>query len=193
MSVAKCFAAFGKGLKMSRIGKRIIEIPSSVQASVEGSKLLFKNSKEKHELETHNRVKITLENNQLSFQPMGEDAQSRAYWGTYGALANNIVIGLSTGFTKTLEVNGVGYKVALGNKTLDLSLGFSHPVKYPIPAGIEMVVEKNTITIKGSDKQKVGQVAAEIRSFRPPEPYKGKGVKYSNEVIIRKAGKTAKK
>ncbi|AFI03427.1 50S ribosomal protein L6 [Helicobacter cetorum] len=178
---------------MSRIGKRIIEIPSSVQVNVEGSKLLFKNSKEKQELETHARVKIVLENNQLSFQPVGEDAQSRAYWGTYGALANNIVIGLSTGFSKSLEVNGVGYKVALSGKVLDLSLGFSHPVKYPIPEGIEIAVEKNVITIKGSDKQKVGQVAAEIRSFRPPEPYKGKGVKYSDEVIIRKAGKTAKK
>lgn len=98
MSVAKCFAAFGKGLKMSRIGKRIIEIPSSVQASVEGSKLLFKNSKEKHELETHNRVKITLENNQLSFQPVGEDAQSRAYWGTYGGVSQQHCNRLKHGF-----------------------------------------------------------------------------------------------
>ncbi|MBR2112105.1 MAG: 50S ribosomal protein L6, partial [Helicobacter sp.] len=106
---------------------------------------------------------------------------------------NNIVIGLSSGFTKVLEINGVGYKANVNGKNLELALGFSHPVVYPIPQGVEMSVEKNTITIKGSDKQQIGQIAAEIRKFRPPEPYKGKGIKYSDEVIIRKAGKTSKK
>ena len=108
-------------------------------------------------------------------------------------MANNIVVGLSQGFSKTLEINGVGYKAGVSGKVLELALGFSHPVKYDIPEGVEITVDKNTITIKGSDKQQIGQIAAEIREFRPPEPYKGKGIKYSDEVIIRKAGKTAKK
>lgn len=178
---------------MSRVGKRPISIPSTVEVSVQGSKIVFKSSKMQKELETYGRVQIDYSNNELSFKSIDQEPQSRAYWGTYRALANNIVIGITTGFTKVLEVNGVGYKVAVSGKTLELALGFSHPVKYPIPDGIEMSVEKNLITIKGSDKQQVGQIAAEIREFRPPEPYKGKGIKYSDEVIIRKAGKTAKK
>ncbi|CRF49808.1 LSU ribosomal protein L6p (L9e) [Helicobacter heilmannii] len=178
---------------MSRIGKKIINIPSGVQVSVEHTRLVFKNQKTSQELETHGRVKIILEGNTLRFEPVGEGAQDKAFWGTYGALASNIVTGLDKGFSKVLEVNGVGYKVALGHKVLELSLGFSHPVKYPIPDGVDMVVDKNTITIKGSNKQQIGQIAADIRAFRPPEPYKGKGIKYKDEVIIRKAGKTAKK
>ena len=178
---------------MSRVGKKPISIPSTIEVSVQGSKIVFKSSKMQKELETYGRVQIDYSNNELSFKSIDQEPQSRAYWGTYRALANNIVEGMTTGFTKVLEVNGVGYKVAVSGKTLDLALGFSHPVKYPIPDGIEMSVDKNTITIKGSDKQQVGQIAAEIREFRPPEPYKGKGIKYSDEVIIRKAGKTAKK
>ncbi|WP_163499925.1 50S ribosomal protein L6 [Helicobacter suis] len=178
---------------MSRIGKKVIAIPSGVQVSLAGSCLHFKNQKSSQELETHGRVKILLEENTLRFEPVGESAQDRAFWGTYGALANNIVMGLDKGFSKVLEVNGVGYKVALGHKVLELNLGFSHPIKYPIPEGVEIVVDKNTITIKGSNKQQIGQIAANIRALRPPEPYKGKGIKYKNEVIIRKAGKTAKK
>lgn len=178
---------------MSRVGKKPISIPSTIEVSVQGSKIVFKSSKMQKELETYGRVQIDYSNNELSFKSIDQEPQSRAYWGTYRALANNIVEGMTTGFTKVLEVNGVGYKVAVSGKTLDLALGFSHPVKYPIPEGIEMSVDKNTITIKGSDKQQIGQIAAEIREFRPPEPYKGKGIKYSDEVIIRKAGKTAKK
>lgn len=178
---------------MSRVGKRPISIPSTIEVSVQGSKIVFKNSKLQKELETYGRVQIDYSNNELSFKSIDDQPQSRAYWGTYRALANNIVVGMTTGFTKVLEVNGVGYKVAVSGKTLDLALGFSHPVKYAIPDGIEMTVDKNLITIKGSDKQQVGQIAAEIREFRPPEPYKGKGIKYSDETIIRKAGKTAKK
>ena len=108
-------------------------------------------------------------------------------------MANNIVIGLTAGFTRQLEINGVGYKAAAKGKVLELALGFSHPINYELPEGVEVSVEKNIITIKGSDKQVVGQVAAEVRGFRPPEPYKGKGVKYVEERIIRKAGKTSKK
>lgn len=178
---------------MSRVGKRPISIPSGLSVSVEGSKIVFKNSKLVKELETHNRVLIECSEQELSFKPINNEAQSRAFWGTYRALANNIVVGLSQGFSKTLEINGVGYKAGVSGKVLELALGFSHPVKYDIPEGVEITVDKNTVTIKGSDKQQIGQIAAEIREFRPPEPYKGKGIKYSDEVIIRKAGKTAKK
>ncbi|WP_394955105.1 50S ribosomal protein L6 [uncultured Helicobacter sp.] len=178
---------------MSRVGKRPISIPKGVEVALEGSKLLFKNAKSQQELETFGRVKIEIKDGSICFAKSDDTPQSRAYWGTYRALANNIVIGLSSGFSKVLEINGVGYKASVSGKNLELALGFSHPVIYPIPQGIEMSVEKNTITIKGSDKQQVGQIAAEIRKFRPPEPYKGKGIKYSDEVIIRKAGKTSKK
>ncbi|RDU60494.1 50S ribosomal protein L6 [Helicobacter marmotae] len=178
---------------MSRVGKKPISVPKGVEVSVQGSKILFKGAKEQKELETHGRVQIELKDSVLSFACIDSQAQSRAYWGTYRALANNIVIGLSQGFSKTLEINGVGYKASISGKNLEMALGFSHPVIYPIPAGIEMSVDKNTITIKGTDKQQVGQIAAEIREFRPPEPYKGKGIKYADEVIVRKAGKTSKK
>ena len=178
---------------MSRIGKKPITIPNDIEVSVNNGAITFKGKKETKILETHNRVGIKLEGKELSFSLLNEEAQSRAFWGTYRALANNIVVGLSSGFSKSLEINGVGYKAAVNGKTLELALGFSHPIKYPVPQGVEIAVEKNVITIKGSDKQQIGQIAAEIREFRPPEPYKGKGIKYSDEVILRKAGKTSKK
>lgn len=178
---------------MSRVGKKPISIPNGVEVSVQGSKILFKVAKGQKELETHGRVGIECKDGCLHFACIDSQAQSRAYWGTYRALAYNIVTGLSQGFSKVLEINGVGYRASISGKNLEMALGFSHPVIYPIPDGIEMTVDKNTITIKGADKQQVGQVAAEIREFRPPEPYKGKGIKYSDEVIIRKAGKTSKK
>ena len=159
----------------------------------ENGKLLFKKGNVTKELDTKNNVNIVIEDNQIKFSPKGDDRQSRAFWGTYRSLANNIVIGLTQGFEKKLEINGVGYRAAVKGNTLELQLGFSHPINYEFPKGIEIKVEKNLITIKGDDKQLVGQIAAEIRSFRPPEPYKGKGGKYVDEVIIRKAGKTAKK
>jgi large subunit ribosomal protein L6 len=124
---------------------------------------------------------------------VGEDKQSKAFWGTYRALASNMISGLAKPFEKKLEINGVGYRAAVNGKNLEMQLGYSHPIIYAIPEGVEIVVDKNTISIKGSDKQQVGQVAAEIREFRAPEPYKGKGVKYADEVIRRKAGKTSKK
>jgi len=178
---------------MSRVGKKPINIPKGVEVSVQGSKILVKGAKEQKELETYGRVQIHLQDGTLSFACVDSQAQSRAYWGTYRALANNIIVGLSQGFTKVLEINGVGYKANISGKNLEMALGFSHPVIYPIPAGVEMSVDKNTITIKGADKQQIGQIAAEIRKFRPPEPYKGKGIKYSDEMIVRKAGKTSKK
>jgi len=178
---------------MSRIGKQPVVIPSGVDVKVEDGKIIAKKGNAVNEVEFGDRVKVRIEENKIIFEPVGTDKQSRAYWGTYRALTQNAVIGVAQGFEKKLEINGVGYRAALKGKELELQLGFSHPILYPIPDGIQISVEKNIITVKGHDKQKVGQVAAEIRSFRPPEPYKGKGVKYVDEVIIRKAGKTAKK
>lgn len=178
---------------MSRIGKQPIAIPDGVEVKLEGNILKFKKGNMSKELDTKANVNVAIENNSITFSPKGEDRQSRAYWGTYRALAYNVVIGLTQGFTKTLEINGVGYKAAVKGNVLELALGFSHPINYEIPNGIEISVDKNNVIIKGSDKQVVGQVAAQIREFRPPEPYKGKGVKYSDERIIRKAGKTSKK
>ncbi|QKF65456.1 50S ribosomal protein L6 [Campylobacter corcagiensis] len=178
---------------MSRIGKQPISIPNGVEVKVDGSLLNFKKGKIEEILDTKNHVNVEVKDGNIVFSPKGEDRQSRAYWGTYRSLAHNIVVGLTDGFEKKLEVNGVGYKAAVKGKTLELNLGFSHPINYDLPDGVEATVEKNLITIKGHNKQVVGQVASEVREFRPPEPYKGKGVKYLEERIIRKAGKTSKK
>lgn len=178
---------------MSRIGKQPISIPNGMDVKLDGFVLKFKKGNSTKELDTKGHVDVKIEDGHIVFTPKGEDRQSRAYWGTYRALANNAVIGLTDGFTKQLEINGVGYKAAMKGKVLELSLGFSHPVNFELPENIDITVEKNIITIKGIDKQQVGQVAAEVRGFRPPEPYKGKGVKYVQERIIRKAGKTSKK
>lgn len=178
---------------MSRIGKQPITIPSGLDVSLDGAVLKFKKGNNSKELDTKNFVNIKIEDGKIMFSPKGEDRQSRAFWGTYRALANNIVIGLTDGFSRQLEINGVGYRAAMKGKSLELLLGFSHPINYEVPAGVEISVDKNVITIKGSDKQQIGQIAAEIRGFRPPEPYKGKGVKYMEERIVRKAGKTSKK
>lgn len=178
---------------MSRIGKKPISIPSGVEVKIDGSSLKFKKSNNEKELDLKGHVDVKIEDGKIEFSPKGEDRQSRAYWGTYRALANNIVLGLTEGFSKQLEINGVGYRAAMKGKVLELNLGFSHPINFESPKEIEISVDKNVVTIKGDDKQQVGQVAAEIRGFRPPEPYKGKGIKYLEEHIIRKAGKTAKK
>ena len=178
---------------MSRIGKKPISIPNGLEVKIDGSSLKFKKSNNEKELDLKGHVDGKIEDGKIEFSPKGEDRQSRAYWGTYRALANNIVLGLTEGFSKQLEINGVGYRAAMKGKVLELNLGFSHPINFESPKGIEISVDKNVVTIKGDDKQQVGQVAAEIRGFRPPEPYKGKGIKYLEEHIIRKAGKTAKK
>ncbi|NPA73649.1 MAG: 50S ribosomal protein L6 [Epsilonproteobacteria bacterium] len=177
---------------MSRIGKLPVDIPSGVDVKVEGSKIVFKKDKIQKELDFKDNVVVKVENNQIVFSPKGDDRQSRAFWGTYRSISHNIIIGITEGFEKKLEINGVGYRASVKGNVLELSLGFSHPVNYEIPKDINITVEKNIITVKGDDKQVVGQVAADIRSFRPPEPYKGKGVKYVDETIIRKAGKTGK-
>jgi large subunit ribosomal protein L6 len=178
---------------MSRIGKKPVTLPKGIEASTTDTVLTIKNSKKSRDLETHGRVGITIEDGKIVFTRKDDSKESSAFWGTYRSLAENIVVGLEKGYTKVLEVNGVGYRSAVKGKVLELQLGFSHPVAHPIPEDIEITVEKNgNIIIKGIDKQVVGQCAAEIRAYRPPEPYKGKGVKYADEHIVRKAGKTAK-
>ncbi len=178
---------------MSRIGKNPVVIPADIQVSVDGNVLTFKKGNKSMSLDTKGNVKFNLENNVLTFSPLSNERQHRAFWGTYRALSANIVEGLTKGFEKKLEINGVGYRAQLKGKVLNMQLGFSHDVNYELPEGIEASIEKNVITLKSYDKQLLGQVAAEIRSFRPPEPYKGKGIKYADEHIVRKAGKTAKK
>jgi large subunit ribosomal protein L6 len=178
---------------MSRIGKRPVTVASGIEVSLDGTTLIAKKGKLEKRLETYGRVGIDINGSEVTFSRVGEDKASSAFWGTYRALFNNIIIGLDKGFQKSLEINGVGYRASLQGKTLNLQLGFSHDINFPIPDGVDVKVERNIITIKGTDKQVVGQVAAKIRSFRPPEPYKGKGIKYSDEVIIRKAGKAAGK
>ncbi len=177
---------------MSRVGKQPVTVANGIDVSIDGTAIVAKKGNLEKRLETHGRVEISIDGNEVKFSRVGEDRESSAFWGTYRSLFANIIEGLDKGFKKSLEINGVGYRAAVQGKTLNLQLGFSHPIDFAIPDGVEITVEKNLIHIKGTDKQTIGQVAAEIRSFRPPEPYKGKGVKYTDEVIIRKAGKSAK-
>ena len=178
---------------MSRIGKQPISIPKGIDVSLNSTVLSFKKGNITQELDTKGFVNVELKDESIVFLPKGEDRQSRAFWGTYRSLAHNIVVGLTDGFSKKLEVNGVGYRAAVKGNVLELNLGFSHSINYKLPEGVQASIEKNIITISGYNKQNVGQVAAEVREFRPPEPYKGKGIKYVDERIIRKAGKTSKK
>ena len=178
---------------MSRIGKQPVKLADGLTAKLEGNKLIIQKGQDAKEIDTKGVVKVNIEGDTLTFEPAEDTKFARAMWGTVRALANNAVIGLTKGFEKKLEINGVGYRANIQGNKLVLNLGYSHPIEYEIPAGITITVEKNIITVKGSDKQQVGQVAAEIRAFRKPEPYKGKGIKYVDEHIIRKAGKTAKK
>lgn len=178
---------------MSRIGKQPVNIPSGFEVKLDGSKVIIKKGQNTKELDTLGNVDVKIEDSNIVFTPKSDDKASSAFWGTYRALAQNIVIGLDKGFERKLEINGVGYRAAVKGSILELQLGYSHPINFDIPSGIEIGVEKNIVSIKGSDKQQVGQIAAVIRKFRPPEPYKGKGVKYVEEKIIRKAGKTSKK
>ncbi|ACM92113.1 50s ribosomal protein l6 [Nautilia profundicola AmH] len=178
---------------MSRIGKQPVKLASGLEAKLEGNKLIIKKGQDEKVIDTKGVVKVNINGDELTFEPVEETKFAKAMWGTVRALANNAVIGLTQGFEKKLEINGVGYRAQVKGNILELQLGYSHPINFEIPKGITITVEKNIITVKGSDKQQVGQVASEIRSFRKPEPYKGKGVKYVDEHIIRKAGKTAKK
>jgi large subunit ribosomal protein L6 len=175
---------------MSRIGKRPVTIPSGVTATVEGQTVKMKGPKGQLQFVAHNDVEVKFENGVIKVAPRVETNRAQAMYGTARAQVANLVAGVTKGFEKKLEITGVGYRAALQGKNLQLALGYSHDVVFPIPEGIQVVVPKPTeITITGSDVQKVGQVAAEIRAYRPPEPYKGKGVKYANEFIFRKEGK----
>jgi large subunit ribosomal protein L6 len=176
---------------MSRIGKKIIEIPTGIEVDVNNGVVSIKKGSKVIDVDTHNRVTIEVANGNISFNIVGDTAQDKAYWGTYRALTANAILGLDKGFSKSLEINGVGYRAAVKGNVLELQLGYSHPINYNIPEGLEITVDKNLIHVKGSSKQQVGQAAAIIRGYRKPEPYKGKGVKYTDEVIVRKAGKTA--
>jgi large subunit ribosomal protein L6 len=178
---------------MSRIGKLPVQIASDIAVSANGNVITFAKGKNSVDLDTKGNVAFDIDGNVLTFATLSDARTHKAFWGTYRALAANIVTGLTTGYTKALEINGVGYRAAVNGRVLNLQLGFSHDINYELPEGIEATVEKNVITLKSHDKQSLGQAAAEIRAFRPPEPYKGKGVKYAEETIARKAGKTSKK
>lgn len=175
---------------MSRIGKKAVAIPSGVTANVEGQTVKVKGPKGQMQVVLHNDVSVVMENGGVQVQPRSETKRARSLWGTSRTLVNNLVTGVTKGFETKLEITGVGFRAALQGKNLQIALGYSHDVIYPIPEGITIVVPKPTeITITGIDKQRVGQVAAEIRDFRKPEPYKGKGIRYANEFIFRKEGK----
>ena len=175
---------------MSRVAKAPVAVPSGVEVKITDGVLTIKGSKGTLTQNLNDRVELKQEDNELTFAPANGNAENWAMAGTYRALVNNMVTGVTEGFEKKLKLVGVGYRVnAQGNK-LDLSLGFSHPVIYQVPAEMTVETPSNTeIVLKGADKQQLGQVAAEIRAFRPPEPYKGKGVRYADERIIRKEAK----
>jgi large subunit ribosomal protein L6 len=175
---------------MSRIGKKAVAVPSGVTASVDGQTVKMKGPKGALELVLPGEVTAKMEKGAIKVDPRNETKRARSMWGTSRTLVFNLVTGVTKGFEKKLEITGVGYRAALQGKNLQIALGYSHDVIYPVPEGIAIATPKPTeIVVTGIDKQKVGQVAAEIRAFRPPEPYKGKGVKYAGEFIFRKEGK----
>ena len=175
---------------MSRVGSNSITIPADVTLSHEDGSVIVKGKNGELSAPLHSDVSLSIEDNVATLKPVRETRQSKALWGTMRAIINNMVVGVSTGFTRNLQINGVGYRAAMQGNKLVLNLGFSHPVEMEIPAGLKVVVENNTtIVITGADKQLLGQFASEVRAKRRPEPFKGKGVKYAEEHIVRKEGK----
>jgi large subunit ribosomal protein L6 len=175
---------------MSRIGKKAVPIPAGVTANVEGQTVKVKGPKGAMQVVLPDDVLVVMDKGEVKVDPRNDGKRARSMWGTSRTLVNNLVTGVTKGFEKKLEITGVGYRAALQGKNLQIALGYSHDVIYPVPEGIAIATPKPTeIVVTGIDKQKVGQVAAEIRAFRPPEPYKGKGVKYAGEFIFRKEGK----
>ena len=175
---------------MSRIGKKPVSVPSGVTASVEGQTVKVKGAKGALQVALPDDIVVSMDKNAIKVAPRNETKRARSMYGTARTLVSNLMVGVSKGFEEKLEINGVGYRAAVQGKNLQLQLGYSHDVVFPIPAGIAIATPKPTeIVITGIDKQAVGQVAAEIRDFRGPEPYKGKGVKYADEFIFRKEGK----
>jgi len=176
---------------MSRIGKQPIAIPPKVKVEVKGQQVFVEGPKGKLNIELPRRTSLKVENGKALLSRQGDDAQAKALHGLSRALVNNMVRGVSEGFVKKLEIQGVGFKASVQGKVVNMNLGYSHPINYPIPDQIKVTVEENTkLTIEGPDRQVVGQVAAELRGFYPPEPYKGKGVRYAGEHVQRKEGKT---
>ncbi len=175
---------------MSRIGKYPVEIPAGVELAIVGSTLTARGKLGEMTLQLTDRIDAKVEDGRFSVAPRGNSAPARMMWGTTRALVANMVRGVSTGYIKGMEITGTGYRAAVQGKNLVINLGFSHDVVYPIPDGITITCDRpTTIKVAGMDKRQVGQVAAEIRAWRPPEPYKGKGVKYDGEQILRKEGK----
>ena len=175
---------------MSRVGKKPVPVPTGVTAKVDGQIVSVKGAKGELAFSVPEDVSVAFEGGLIKVDPRGESKRARAMWGMSRAMINNIVVGVSKGYERKLEITGVGYKAAIAGKNLQLSLGFSHDVNYPVPTGVTITTPKPTeILVAGADKRQVGQVAAEIRAYRGPEPYKGKGVKYEGEVIFRKDGK----
>jgi len=175
---------------MSRIGKSPVKVPQGVDVKLAGQILTAKGKLGEGTITLVDDVSVELNDGVITVAPRSESRRARNMWGTSRTMVNNLVHGVAEGFTENLEINGVGYRAAVQGKELVLALGYTHDIKYPIPAGVTMKTEKpTTIAITGPNKQQIGQIAAEIRAFRPPEPYKGKGVKYASETIIRKEGK----
>ena len=175
---------------MSRIGKKPISVPAGVSAVIDGGQLTVKGPKGQLAMPLADDIAYAIEDGAISVQPANDTKRARAFWGMQRTLVSNLVVGVSDGFTKVLEISGVGYRASVQGKNLKLQLGYSHDVDYPIPEGIAIKTpDQTTVEISGSDKQQVGQVAAEIRRWRKPEPYKGKGIKYRGEYIFRKEGK----
>jgi len=179
---------------MSRIGKKVRILPAGVSAEVKGSELVVKGPKGELRQALHPHVSVMVNGAEVTTKVVNEDSKrDRSLWGTFSSIIENMIEGVTTGFKKQLEINGVGFKAVLKGANLNLEVGFSHPVEVKPLAGIKFTVEKNIITVEGNDKQMVGEMAAMIRRVKKPEPYKGKGIKYIDEVIHRKAGKTAAK
>ncbi|MBF0382627.1 MAG: 50S ribosomal protein L6 [Magnetococcales bacterium] len=175
---------------MSRIGKRPVTIPSGVELKIDKQSVQVKGKLGTLKREFHEYVQLEVNNNEVNVKLNSKKRDAVAVWGLSRALLNNMVVGVSDGFQKVMEINGVGYRAAVSGKILKLTLGFSHPVDYPLPEGVEVKVEKTTrLIIKGIDPEVIGSVCADIRKFRPPEPYKGKGIRYEGEYIVRKEGK----
>ena len=175
---------------MSRIGKKPVVVPSGITANVEGQTVKIKGPKGALQVVLHDDVSVKLDGGQIKVDPRFETKRARSQWGTSRTLIANLIAGVTKGFEQRLEINGVGYRAAVQGKNLQIALGYSHDIVYPIPEGITIATPRPVeIVITGSDRQKVGQVAAEIRDYRPPEPYKGKGIKYAGERIFRKEGK----
>jgi len=178
---------------MSRIGKKPIDIPSGVEVKIGPEAISVKGPKGALSTPVHPKVSYSLEGDKIQVSPVDESRMANAQHGLRRTLLANCIHGVTAGFQKTLEVIGVGYKVSVQGKKVVLTVGYSHPVEYPLPAGIDAAAEGNKLTISGLDKQMVGEVAAQLRRVRPPEPYKGKGIKYVDEHIRRKAGKSGAK